>query len=119
MNKEVNMEKLKDIDELLSYIPVKSIDEFANVNKNKKKNDKINTNHNLLSLNEISNKLKEKINNFQTNKGKKRTMQKPKGGRGGKGENSQVKNNGINRVDNKSNSKNKNINKSKDLMETD
>jgi hypothetical protein len=120
MNKEENMVKLREIDELLSFIPAKSIDEFANLSNKKKKNNKINTNNNLLSLNEISNKLSEKINNFQTNKGKKRQRNNPKFK---KGDTPRSKlNGGDNKGDNKtdkkvnsnSNSKNKNI-----KMETD
>lgn len=89
------MEKLREIEELLSYIPTKSVDEFANINngkKNKSSNFKINNNNNALSLNEISNKIHEKINNFNTNKGKKKNRNKnDKGKKDNNDENNQVK----------------------------
>jgi len=75
MSVSINMEKLREIEELLSFIPTKSVDEFANINNGKKSkslNFKINNDNNVLSLNEISNKINEKINNFNTNKGKKK-----------------------------------------------
>jgi len=79
MSVSINMEKLKEIEELLSFIPTKSVDEFANINngkKNKSSNFKMNNENQVLSLNEISNKINEKINNFNTNKGKKKNRNK-------------------------------------------
>ena len=129
MNKEENMVKLREIDELLSFIPAKSIDEFANLNNNKKKNNKFNTNEKLMSLTDIKNKLSEKIDGFQTNKGKKRQRNNPKFKKGDtprsklNGGDNKVEKKVENKVDNKaksnSNSKNKNIKKSNNAMETD
>ena len=78
MSINTSMDKLKEIEELLRYIPAKSVDEYSNTKKNtNSSNFKLN-NTNMLSINEISNKLHDKINNFNTNKGKTRTMSKPK-----------------------------------------
>lgn len=105
------MEKLKEIEELLSFIPTKSIDEFANVGNGKKSKTafKINNENKILSFNEISNKINEKINNFNTNKGKKNNRNK-----NDKGKNkNEADKNTLN------NSNKKMLNKSQNKMETD
>ena len=107
MSVSINMEKLKEIEELLRFIPTKSVDELANVNngkKNKQSNFKINNGSNVLSLKEISNKIHEKITNFKTNKGKKRNRNK------GDKDNKQNENNKTEK---------KTVKKSNDAMETD
>lgn len=102
------MEKLKEIEELLSFIPTKSVDEFANINngkKNKSSNFKINNDNQVLSLNEISNKIHEKINNFNTNKGKKKNRSKnDKNKKSDENENNQSKK-PFNKVEKKNNDK--------------
>jgi hypothetical protein len=107
------MEKLKEIEQLLSYIPTKSVDEFANINngkKNKNSNFKINTEKNALSFNEISNKINEKINNFNTNKGKKKNRNK--------GEKDKKSINGNTDNKNQGKSKEKKPKKTEEIMET-
>lgn len=115
-----NMEKLIEIEQLLSLIPAKSVDEFANVNnkKNKTQNPLNATSGNkVLSLNEISNKIHEKINNFKTNKGKKKNK---KDKNKAKGDNNELKSNEKPNKPQTSKSKDKKLlNKSNDKMETD
>ena len=112
MSVSINMEKLREIEELLSFIPTKSVDEFANINNGKKiksSNFKINNDNNILSLNEISNKIHEKISNFNTNKGKKKNR--------GKTDNNKKSNDDEN---NQSKKPNKKVGKkNEDKMETD
>lgn len=114
MSLAINIEKLREIEELLSYIPTKSVDEFANINngkKNKNSNFKINTEKNALSFNEISNKINEKINNFNTNKGKKKNRNK--------GDKEKKANNPNTDDKIREKSKDKKIKKSQEIMETD
>lgn len=83
--KSVRLEKLKEIDQFLKYFPKMNVAEVINNSKNnqKDKNYKLLTNgkgvHKTSSLIEINNKVKEKIQTFNTNSKKNSKIKKQRG----------------------------------------